>query len=838
MKKKAGRIKEYLRLALYVAITMPLLASAAYLVLTWNLPKINSITDYRPPIITRILSNDGKLCGEFFLEKRKPVPLRDIPKFIRNGFVASEDERFYEHKGIDILSIIRAFIKNIVAGEIVQGGSTITQQVTKSLLLSPEKSISRKIKEALLAYRIERRLTKDDILEIYLNQIYLGHGSYGIESAAELYFGKKARDLTEEEGAILAGLPKAPARYSPISHPRRAKSRQHYVLQRMISAGYLDKEEAERIFARPVRVKIVKEDKINSAAPYFIEEVRRYLENKYGADILYKEGLVVFSTLDQDMNTAATRALRDGLKDLDKRQGFRGPLSHLDPDEIAGFLNRIQRDEVDEEVEEFTITKEFAQSDDQEQEAPLPGEIRRRPGTLVKGREYAGVVSAIDKKKKTAEILVGRFKGIIPVAEMAWARKPDPEVYPETARVTDPSKALSPGDVIRVNVLGPKEKDMFVLSLEQEPLVQGAQISINIETGSVNSLVGGYDYQKSQFNRATQARRQAGSAFKPIYYTAALDKGYTQASVILDAPVVYEDLDDETAWKPKNYEGTFEGPVILREALAISKNNPSVRLMESIGTDYAILYSQRLGIASPLSNDLTLALGSSGVTLLELTNAYAVFARGGILLEPILVKKVLDRDGNVLEDNPPRFKELPEEVVKNSAGIIITDKTWTQGRVISEQTAFIITDLLRNVVEHGTGWRIKALGRPAAGKTGTSEDFRDAWFIGFTPDLAAGVWVGFDTEAPLGKSESGAKAASPIWLEFMKDATRRLPLRDFTIPPGIVFAKIDPKTGLLASPETADAFFGAFKEGSVPTERSAGSATPSEEGFFKYDIGL
>ncbi|MBW2039895.1 MAG: penicillin-binding protein 1A [Deltaproteobacteria bacterium] len=784
-----------------------LAGTGAYLYFSFTLPPIKSLEDYKPPIITQVFSDDGELIGEFFKERRIVVPIERIPKILSQAFVAAEDSKFFQHKGISYLGILRAIAKNIMAGRIIQGGSTITQQVVRSLVLSRERTLSRKIREILLAHRIEKYLTKEEILYIYLNQIYLGHGNYGVEAAAQDYFGKGVEELTLSEAALLAGLPRAPEKYSPLHHLNQAKGRQAYVLGRMVEDGYITKKEADRDYQAPLEIK-TREDKYLNTAPYFTEYVRIYLQEKYGEDLLYTQGLQVHTTLDLKMQREAQEALQKGLIELDRRQGYRGPEMVLKRDEIAVFC------------------QEMAQK------------LMEHP--IKAGETYLGVVRGISKDKKRVWVRIGDKRGYIPFKKMRWARTPNPEVDYSTALLKEPSQALKKGYVVRVRVEEILPKGLVKLDLEQEPEVQGAILSVELPTGYVQAMVGGRDFLKSQFNRALQARRQPGSAFKPIVYAAALDKGFTPASIIIDSPVIYYDTLKEDSWKPKNFEERFYGPTTLRTALTHSRNVVTIKLLRDIGVPYAIDYARGLGIESPLTPDLSLSLGSSEVTLLELVRAYAVFAARGHLLKPIFVKKVLDRDENILEENLP----LPLEAdLKKKEGMIVEEdlKRGEEGvcpQVISEETSYIMTSLLEGVVAHGTGWRARNLGRPCAGKTGTTNEYTDAWFVGYTPDLITGVWVGFDEKRPLGKFETGSRTASPIWVSFMKRALEGKPVRDFPIPEGIVFAKIDPETGLLAPPDAKEAIFECFTEGTQPTTFASKASLAEVEDFLKSDTIL
>jgi len=766
----------------FLTISGGLAMVGVYFYLSEDLPKINSLKDYRPPVITTVYSDDNRKIGEFFKERRVVIPLTKMPKMLTEAFIAAEDSRFFKHKGIDFLSIIRAFFKNLEAGTIVQGGSTITQQVTKSFFLTPERSYSRKTKEAILAYRIDKTFSKKEILFLYLNQIYLGHGAYGVQAAAENYFGKSAEELNLAECAMLAGLPQAPSRYSPFRHPERAKERQIYALNRMVAEGYITNIQATEAINTKLDIKPRKNWYIEEV-PSYTEHVRRYVEKKYGPDVLYKDGLKIYTAVNIEMQRIAREEIGKGLRDLDKRQGYRGPFRHLDPEEIEAFSKGAQE------------------------------KIEQNP--LEAGKTIKGVVIAVDDGSDTVTVRIGNSVGIIGIGNMRWARKPDPEVAYYEARLKHPGHVLKVGDVIQIKIKGKKEdSDQWELALEQTPKAQAALLCIEAETGHVEAMVGGRDFKDSQFNRAIQSRRQPGSAFKPVIYAAALDKGYTPATVIIDSPIVFTDTQRDHTWKPKNYKEKFFGPTLFRNALAKSRNVVTIKILRDIGIDYAIEYANKLGIESPLSRNLSIALGSSGISLLELVNAYSVFANQGYLIEPVFITKIADREGNVLEEMIPKREA-----------------------VLDKSTAYVMTCLLEGVVKHGTGWRVRALKRPTAGKTGTTNNLYDAWFVGFTSRYITGTWVGFDEEGPLGKSETGSRAASPIWLGFMKRVLEDKPIRVFRVPEGVVFAKIDAETGLLPIPESKKTIFECFKEGTVPTEytKKPDSITEADE-FYKLGM--
>jgi penicillin-binding protein 1A len=611
-----------------------------------------------------------------------------------------------------------------------------------------------------------------------------------VQAAAENYFGKPVKELNLAECALLAGLPQAPTRYSPFRHPEQARVRQVYVLNRMVEEGFITREQADQALALKLDIKSRRNIYVEEV-PYYAEHVRRYVEGKYGADALYNQGLQIHTAVDIDFQKKAEQEVNRGLREIDRRQGFRGPLRSLATPEIEGFLQ--------EQSTDLEITP------------------------LQPGRTIPAVVAQVSDQTKTVSVRIGKDTGVLALVDMSWARKPNPDVAPQDAKLRQPSAALKTGDVILVKIKDARRdpREPWRVALDQEPLVQGALVCLETETGLVKAMVGGRDFSENQFNRAIQSRRQPGSSFKPIIYAAALDrtfsdpkKVYTPATVIIDSALVFENRGRDQSWKPKNYKDTFYGPTLLREALAQSRNVVTVKILQDIGVDYTIDYARKLGITSDLTRTLSLALGASGVSLFELTRAYSVFANRGFLVEPVFVLKIVDRDGKVLEE---AFSE--------------------RRKVIEKDTAFIMTSLMESVVQHGTGQRIKALGRPAAGKTGTTNDMYDAWYIGYTPEYVTGVWVGFDSEAPLGKTETGAAAASPIWLEFMKQVLANEPVKAFQAPEGVVFAKIDAETGLLPVAESRKTIFECFKEGTVPSDFSKRPGEVKEtEDFFKKDL--
>lgn len=796
-------MKKYLKYFLYGLLLSPLLGGivlvSAYFYVSASLPKVETLSDYHPPLITRIYSDDGTIIAEYSRERRILVPFEKIPKQLVQAFVAAEDSNFFKHQGIDFVSIGRAALKNIKAGGISQGGSTITQQVAKQLLLTPERSFSRKFKEAILAWRMEHALTKQEILYLYLNQIYLGHRAYGVEAAAENYFDKNVEQLDLAECAILAGLPQAPSRYSPYRHYQRARERQKYVLGRMVKEGYITEAEATQAAAEEVTIKPRLNNLLDVTA-YFNEQVRRYLEERFGSELLYTGGLQVETSINLKMQQAARQAVKHNLRDHDKRQGYRGPLKVLDQEAQADFLAK--------QVTELTNT-------------PLAdGQFTQ---ALVVGQEGDAIRCRIGDQ--TGEISISASKWAAPISVV------DADLPSAGNSGEDKETRLPLGSLIEVKVLDSSSKPLK-LSLEQHPLAQGAMVAIDPHSGQIKAMVGGYDFAESQFNRAIQAKRLPGSAIKPIIYAAALDKGYTPASIILDTPLIYENKTIATGepeeWKPQNYEEKFYGPTTFRQALTHSRNVVTIKILEDIGLNYAANYAKKLGIETPLTRDLTMALGSTAVTPLELLTAYTVFANGGILIPPTYITRIRDRDGRILESIDPA--DFANGMAKDQRLIRKPPR-----RVISPETAYLITNVMESVVQQGTGWRAKALGRPVAGKTGTTNDLKDAWFLGYIPQLACVSWVGYDQERPLGKSETGSRAAAPAWVYFMQEAAKQFPLANFRVPDSIEFHPIDPKTGLLVAADNKKAYYEAFAPGTAPPLESKEEQLKARD-FFRLDL--
>ncbi len=860
-------------------------AVAFYLAFLQDLPDLRTVEDYRPPIASRVLDRDGEVIGRFFTERRTLAPMESLPPHLVQAFVAGEDSSFFEHSGIDYRSILRAAWVNLRAGgEIKQGASTITQQMVKGLLLSPEKKFKRKIREMILARRIEKRFSKQEILYLYLNQIYFGHGAYGIREAADTYFGKDIGELSVSESALLAGLPKAPSRYSPFQNPDEAEARRHYVLSRMREEEFIDAEAyAAAIDELPVLVdRTASQD--DPAAAYFNEEVRRTLFDRFGGELVLKGGLTIETTLDRNLQRAAQRAVRTGLVDLDHRQGYRGPIRRVAPSDIADEVVRLAEanelvleipdptDRLDWLEPEQPIGEAFSELLDEmaaelldRMPAELPGAAEQAAARSIlaeEGGTLLGVITAVDEKSESARIAFApEVEGVVRLEDVQWARVPDPNRSPYSVRSIE--EVFTEGDVARfaaarsTEAKGDKAKAdepaEIRVTLDQTPEVQGALLSIEAATNEVIAMVGGRDFEESQFNRVTQARRQPGSAFKPLIYAASLAKGYTPASIVFDRPIVYTDEESGFIWRPRNYKRSFYGPITLREALARSINNATVHLFRDVGIDFVIEYVRRLGIESPLNRDLSLALGSSGLSLLELTRAYAVFDEGGRRVVPTFIRRVTDRDGMILLENvelgasgdaavepdamdadfldvAATAEEEDEAIPVDPATPIDAEFQPDPDQLISPEQAYLVVSLLRAVVEDpkGTGHRLRVLRRPVAGKTGTTNDQADAWFMGFSPEVVTGVWVGHDETRFLGYGETGSRAAAPIWVDYMSTALKGRPARDFPVPELIEFARIDRKTGLLAGENTESTVFQPFLQGTVPTEMADSARTQSE----------
>lgn len=742
-----------------------------------GLPDYQQLAHYEPPTVTRVHAGDGSLLAEYAREKRVFMPVAAIPKQVIHAFLAAEDKTFYQHAGVDLPGILRAVVTNIVnyaTNRRPVGASTITQQVAKNFLLSNEVSVERKIKEAILAFRIERAFTKDQILELYLNEIYLGFGSYGVAAAALNYFDKPLDELTLAETAFLAALPKAPNNYHPVRNRQAAINRRNWVLGRMTADGFISATDAKFAVTQPLTIRTRSETRFVNAE-YFTEEVRRVLISRYGESGLYEGGLSVRTTLDPKLQDMAERALRKGIEDYDRRHGWRGPIDHFKLRfDWAEQLSRIQRD-----------------------------------SSHLGERELA-LVLAYDDLGADIGFASGA-RGYLPMEEMAWAR-PWRDRQRVGKKPAVPEQVLRVGDVIPV--VPSSDGSPGIYSLSQVPDVDGAIIALDPHTGRILALVGGYSFEGSEFNRATQAKRQPGSAFKPFVYAAALENGFTPSSLVLDAPFVVDQGPDQAKWKPANYTKKFYGPSTLRLGIEKSRNLMTVRLAQFIGMDSVVDYARRFELVDDMPRLLSMALGAGETTLLRLTTAYAMFVNGGKMIVPTVLDRIQDRRGKTVyrHDKRPcpdcqniRWHRRIEPQIPD-----------TRPQIIEASTAYQVVSMLQGVVQRGTGRRIREIGRPLAGKTGTTNDAFDTWFIGFSPDLAIGVYVGFDKPKSLGPREQGASVAAPVFKQFVAEALQGEPIIPFRIPTGIRLVRVNAQNGLPARPGEQNVILEAFRPGSEP----------------------
>jgi penicillin-binding protein, 1A family len=785
-----------------------------YLLIQNTIPPLPELVQYTPPLTTRVFSQTGTSIGEFAIERRDVVPSQKVPRGLVAAFIASEDDNFFSHSGIDFVGIVRAALKNFRAGRITQGGSTITQQVAKSLI-GREKTFTRKFKEAVLATRLEQKYTKEEILFFYLNQIYLGHGSYGVQAAARNYFRKNVWDLTLPEMATIAGLPQAPSDYDPVDRPKAALDRRSYVLNRMRDVDEISSQQEQEALRTPLVAQPIL-DRFRLRAPYFTEEVRRELQELYGTEGLYEGGLTVETSVDLDWQQAAEEALLQALRAVDRRQGFRGPLITIeDREKRAEFLKSLQE--------------------------------RLPPEAIEKGRSVPAVVLQVDEN--LAEIAVGSTRGALPVFGMRWARKPDPEMVHTSVRVTDIRKVLKEGDVVLVTKADPEvllnneppalrkllPEGMPVFSLDQIPSMQGALVSIEPALGYVRSIIGGYNFQDSEFNRVLQACRQPGSAYKPLHYSLAIEsKNFNPATLIVDSAVVYDDPDNEKRWKPENFDADFKGPVTVHTALVKSMNLPAIKVLDAVGINEAIAWDHKLGISTTLAPELGLALGASCVKPWDLLHAYAVFNQGGFRTTSHFIRKVTDRYGRVLLNHTSYLD--PYQTWDERFDRAYDHVADTPERLISAESNYVLLSLLKAVCLYGTGAGTQTIRKPVAGKTGTTNKSADAWFVGFTHDVVTLAWIGHDDpKDPLGIAETGSHTVVPNWANYMGRILAHRPQADFEVPPGIVFAQIDPDTGYLARPDAPRSVQAAFKDGEQPTQygRADDVARPGQ--FFKVD---
>ncbi len=683
-------------------------ATGMVFVYSTDLPQVTELEHYRPATITQLYDDQNRVIGQFSLQRRVIDSYNDFPKVLRDALISTEDKDFEKHWGVDVWRVFGAAWRDVMLESRAQGASTLTMQLARNLFLSPDRNFRRKMQEVLLSIQIERRFTKEQIFSLYANQIYLGHGVYGFEAGANYYFSKKAKDLTLEEAAVLAGLPKAPNYYSPINSPERALHRRNLVINNMLEDGKITAAEAERAKSAPLVLKLQAEP--NDIAPYFVEEIRQDLEKKYGAEQVHEAGLRVYTGLNLEMQHAAQQAVRDGLAVHERRHGWKGNLLNVvaNGDTLATY-HHVDWD-----------------------------------SNIVPGSYVHALVTEVEPMAAT--IKFGNYEARLGPEEIKWTKH------------TSPQQFLSVGDLVYVKVVELNGTASRV-SLEQESGVQGSLMALDNATGDVKAMVGGRDWEQSKFNRATQALRQVGSSFKPYIYTAAIDEGMTPDDTVLDAPISFPSA--QGVWAPHNYDGKFEGVITFRHALAESRNVPAVKVTERVGGIKTVIeYARKFGITSPLLPYLPVALGAADITLAEQTAAFTTFPNDGVRVVPRYIRKVTDYDGRVLEEDYPEVRD-----------------------VVSARTARIMVSMLREVVLHGTGYQASKLNHPLGGKTGTTNDFTDAWFVGFSPSITCGVWVGFDEKKTLGNKETGAMAALPIWMDFMRVALKGRESEDFAAPP-------------------------------------------------------
>ena len=758
-----------------------------YLLLVPKLPDATTLKDTELQTPLRLYTAEGLLMAEFGEQRRIPVEFEDIPEQIIHAFIAAEDERFFQHPGVDYQGLLRAAINLASTGEKAQGGSTITMQVARNFFLSREKTYLRKINEILLSLEIERILTKEEIMTLYLNKIFLGQRAYGIVAAAEVYYGKSLNDLTLAEAAMIAGLPKAPSTTNPITSPPRAKIRRDYVLRRMLDVGYINQQQFNEAMQEPVTARYHGRE-LEAYAPYAAEIVRAQLIEQYGEEI-YTGGFNVYTTIRADQQKAAMDAVQKGLIAYDRRHGYRGPLAKVNLAEIT-----------DASGYEQALT-----------EYPR-----------VAGMQPAIVLSTEDQQ---ATIHIRRHgAATLPFSTMTWARPylTANSMGPRPEKVQD---VLNPGDVVMVAAVENEEAD-HQWQLAQIPNAQAALVAVSPHDGAVTAIQGGFDFFHNNFNRATQSSRQPGSGFKPFIYSAALEQGYTAASIINDAPVVYDDPGLESTWRPENYSGRFFGPTRMREALIHSRNLVSIRVLRDIGINFAVDFSKRFGFQEhQLPRSLSLALGSGSASPLDMAVAYATIANGGYLIEPYYIHRIENSRGELIMQAQPATVcetclQTPPDDYDLFSGLRPAE------RVISAQNAYIINSMLEDVIRHGTGRSALSLNRrDLAGKTGTTNNVFDAWFNGHSPELAAVSWIGFDTPQTLGRRETGGRAALPMWIDFMAVALRGVPDRPMQQPVDMVTVRIDPDTGLLARPGSANAIYETFPSDNVPQGFSSNSGS-------------
>jgi penicillin-binding protein 1A len=858
-----------------------------------DLPQINSLADYRPPMNSKILSRDGTLLLEIGKETRDVVEFKDIPPRIVGAFLAAEDDNFYNHKGVDYVGIARAFMVNLKEGRLVQGGSTITQQVAKSLLLTKERTISRKIKDLLLAQKIEEKFSKEDILFLYLNQVYLGGGYYGVKAAVSGYFDKELEEATVAESALIAGLLVAPGRYSPYVNPTYAKRRQLYVLKRMYETGKITFKDYEMAKLEDIKMRLRTTTSMKGG--HFTDWIRQQVIAKVGEDEFLTEGFEVVTTLDWTLQEKAETTLLSNLKELDKRQGFKGPMGSITDSELLSQELSGQRDRIYKEKSTYfyfstkgknkfefeTVEDEWEKLNTYFEEEQTKIESKYKEVVYIgnksddqvvklvdKDRSYPAIVLKVNDEQRVIYASIAGIRVVIPESGFSWAHPRQLDEEPKWySPVTKPSTILKTGDQIQLKVTGLnqnvwaqlnqdyrkkitdeqlikifKQQMMLVGELDQKPDAEGAFVAMDPRNGNVLTMVGGSDFSRSQFNRALQAARQPGSAFKPFIYAAALENGYHSSSVIFDTPQALGGATDNLSWKPRNYDGEFKGQMTFRKALEVSRNIPTIKILQDVGVPKMIDFVERLGLKAQLPQDMSISLGSFGISLTELVKGYAIFANGGKKIGLNTIVSVKDRNDVVYDIDgemkiTEKSKELVEEPIEGNETQV---NPWTGNlsgsRVYDPRLAHIMSKLLEGVILYGTGGGARDVSPNIAGKTGTTNNFVDALFVGFSGTVVAGSWVGFDNNLPLGHGETGGKTALPIWKDFMEEAIKKYGAPEFLPPEGIVNIMVNKETGRPLRAGESNGFMETFAEGMNPFEaKQSNSSLDSDESTTEPD---
>jgi penicillin-binding protein 1A len=769
-------------------------AWVGYSYFSTDLPDYTGLKTYEPPVMSRVHASDGALLAEYATERRLFLPSAAIPALVKEAFISAEDKNFYQHNGVDPEGIVRAVIRAATdkasgGSKRAQGASTITQQVAKNFLLNNDPTLERKIKEAILALRIEQAMTKDQILELYLNQIYLGVGAYGVAAASLLYFDKSVHELTIAEAAYLAALPKGPSNYHPIRQHDRAIGRRNDIIGLMAQNGYITQEEAVAAKKEPLVWVQRQTGPHIFGADYFAEEVRRELNEKYGEKGLYQGGLSVRTTLDPRIQLIARKSLMDGLLNYDTSLGWRGPLTRQD----------VTTGDWGPKLADFKTL------------ADVP---EWRAAVVLSVVDTEAQIGLQPVKDASGELPATRERGIIPLDGVKWARWADGPKKGTAIKTV--GQVLQPGDVVYVEKIGQGSGDRSAYKLRQVPQVSGAMVVMDPHTGRVLAVSGGFSFSESEFDRATQAYRQPGSAFKPFVYSAALDNGYTPSSIVVDGPIEIDPGGGQPIWRPENFEKNFLGPTTLRIGVEHSRNTMTVRLAKDIGMPLVVEYAKRFGIYDDLKPYLPMALGAGETTPLRLTAAYATIANGGKRVQATFIDRIQDRYGKTIYKHDPRVCagcEATEWSGQDEPKLVDDSE-----QVLDPMTAFQITSIMEGVVQRGTGTALADLGRPVAGKTGTSNEEKDAWFLGFTPDLVCGVFVGYDKPRPLGAGETGGRVSAPIAREFFAEALKGTPPVPFRVPPGLKLVAVSHKTGVKAVPGDTDVMMEAFKPGTAPPD--------------------